>query len=225
MADFDDFDDLKFKPVTKGLGFHHQEKNEIKKFNRVTPLESANLRDGISSTTQASSPSAISKNDLALFYGEQNNSEIDLPRSFDGRDAISRPVRESASHASRIVAGIIDETVVLLMTASTLLGFALLLGGKLELIFHRLPWHDLIFYSVALYSIYFTSYFTILDPQATLGKSLLKIRVVCKRGDEKMTFSLSFIRALICCFAPIALFIPYFLDWQGKATDTDVIDR
>ena len=56
MADFDDFDDFKFKPVTKGLGFHHQEKNEVKKYNRVTPLESASLRDGVSSTTQASSP-------------------------------------------------------------------------------------------------------------------------------------------------------------------------
>lgn len=229
MADFDDFDDLKFKPVTKGLGFHQQEKTEVKKFNRVTPLEQVTRRDA---QTQGSQPaSSVSKMDLSAFYNQSAEMEnsISLPQSLNPVKVEQSSAKQisyhQASAALRIVAAIIDYFSVILMTAVTVGGFALLLGKKLQPVMMQMPWYEFSFYLFVLYALFFLAYFTILDSQATIGKSIFGLQVIDAERGEKPSFIHSFQRALISLIAPLLLFLPFFLHWQDKVSETKVVQR
>lgn len=217
MADFDEFDDFKFKPVTKGLGFHH-EKKEVKNYKRQTPLETAQVRE----QTRFQEPLGMGKADLSAFY-QTPPATVDIPTSLKQNATDALP--EMAPLAMRFFAFLIDEVAVLFLTFVTLAGFALLLGEGREKILHQMPLLMTIPVSVAFYLLYFVTYFTVLDPQATIGKSVMHLKLVSTDGLDKVTFASSLTRSLICSLSPIVFFIPVFMGVQDKVSSTLVVKR
>lgn len=224
MADFDDFDDFDFKPVTKGLGFHHQEKKEVKNYKRSTSLENATHRDAHRHAPVPGQTQNISRNDLSSFYNDPTPKAVELPSSLQRGDLPSAEFK-SAPMSLRFFAGVIDELVIMGLTCATVIGFILLLGARWEAVLGRMPWYEVGPFAFVIYALYFVAYFTILDPQATVGKNILHLKLVSRSKADKVEFASSFLRAVVCLLSPLLLFVPILLDWSGKISSTYVAKR
>ncbi len=226
MADFDDFDDFDFKPVTKGLGFHHNEKKDAKKYNRVSGLErTVERKRSAAPSTPNDHSTAISKNDLSSFYGDSTpkvEARIEVSALNEKEQSkVSRT--NSASMISRLLAWSIDFVIVSLLLAVTLAGFFLLLGVELSQLSKMVGPFDYAIFGGIFFSVFYLSYFSVLDLNGTIGKNIFGI--VVKSEDGRITLGQSLVRSIITLFSVLFIFFPTLIDLQGKMTRTKVVRK
>jgi uncharacterized RDD family membrane protein YckC len=224
-----------FKPMTKGLGFHQDQKRssfapapkEVKAFGTVKDHTRASVLLNPLSGQAASAAAGHMPSGLEAFYGTKGTAgtpvhkpeiKIDLPS--EKNEIKTKFIIAPAM--LQFFAWVIDVLVVSSFVAIT--GALLVLASGIQYkIFARLINNqDLIAFTAAIFSIYYLLYFTILDLSASPGKTILGLRIL-KSDNTNVSVKHTFLRALISLLSSIALFLPMLLDFQGRLSDTKVV--
>lgn len=240
----DDFniDENSFKPVTKGLGFHQESKRKqftpaqikaTKLSTQPSALPTAQLpktasfelgksvvRNVEEKSLSLSSNGAASKGALAAFYGEAETKFEERVEIKDTKKETTKN-RVEANAVNQFLAFVVDILLVLSFTLATIAALVAVSRIDVQILFNVISVQDQIIFGSSLFIIYYLLYFTILDLNASPGKSLMKMRLYTANGKNvavKHTFS----RALITLLSLPALMLPTVLDFQGRLSGTKV---
>lgn len=207
-------DDIKFKPMTEGLGFH-KEKEII--FPAI-PRRNNNINrrnEKITSSPEFSTD--VLKADLGRFYS---------PPSSDSKTVKvvneNKPVR--ASRLQTVFAWLIDVSFVLASVSLTLFLFIVVSGIDKENLLTLLRHTEILVFLIILMSSYYLFYFTVLDMSITPGKALLGIKII-GREDIQIKTKHTFIRSLVTLLSPVLFFLPLIMNFHQKLSKTEIINR
>lgn len=229
LDEFDISEDS-FKPVTKGLGFHHENKKintfkstpkEIKQLSaKSNKLSTKSLLNEISTSNKSVATKSVPSG-LEAFYGQSNKAEFEEKKVVEKNSA---PVRklELASNLSQFSAWIIDMLLVASFSLVTTILLILVSGMSFQSFLKIIPILDLAIFSSVLFSIYYLLYFTVLDLSATPGKIIMGIRLI-RTNDKNVEVKHTFTRAFVSLLSFVALFLPMVIDFQGRLSDTKVV--
>lgn len=239
QVNLDDFNisEDSFKPMTKGLGFHHEQKRssfkpapkEVKPFGvaRTQPKAAAILNTLSNKNTAAASQHMPTG--LEAFYGtkgissnqvQQNDTSKKIEMFEEARE--SKTSSKLASPSMQLFAWAIDLLVIASFVAVTGALLVLASGIQYEMFARLISKQDLGIFTASIFSIYYLLYFTILDLSASPGKTIIGIRLV-KTDNTNVSVKHTFTRALVSLLSSIALFLPTLLDFQGRLSDTKVV--
>jgi uncharacterized RDD family membrane protein YckC len=234
--DFDKLfdEDMPFKPLTDGLGFHHEKKENLNNLKaRQKDLEQGlNSRadqlkrernneiqtSGLGRSNKASSGQRT-MGDLAPFYSEKKRDSVEL-------DVTSAPQTSDGILASsfiRLAAFLLDGTIILSSLGFILITAALNSELSLAAIGERLTFGFAVANLMPLLGLFYLFYFSFFDKTkfSTPGKRLLGVRVKSLEGAP-MTMGQSFSRALVLAISS-GLF--GLIDLHSKLSNTKVIKR
>jgi hypothetical protein len=163
-----DFDDLIFKPLTRGLGFHPEKKegHVIRPSRQVSPVHKR-------------TPNIQQQGNLTP--------ATELPR-------VNIP--EGAPLYARAIAFGMDLLLLFAGIAVTFLVLAKGSGVEIQNLMSILSPLELILFTSGVFCIYFILYFSFLDLSSTVGKELMGIKVDGKNITLKNTFSRSLLALL-----------------------------
>ncbi len=221
------FDDFDFKPLSKGLGFHHANKSEeaVKEATRVMVERSAPARATAPARSQhpfeqhrlaqanVDAPRDFVQNDLALFYAAKAEPQIHIEEAYVPVLPASKPLRLAAFSVDMIVVG--GLTVGTLQSVSWLTGLDI--------------WNEMwvleptmLTAVVLVFSGYFLLYFTLLEKfqGKSLGKDLMGLTLAT---EQRPQMTLLFMRSLITLLGFLSLGLTNAVDVPGMITDTKVI--
>lgn len=222
----DDFDiDFEFKPITSGLGFHHQ-----KTTSDVKPsvAERASMPAPQSMQTIQVRPVApvkadmnVYQNDLSLFYGQaQQQLKEALQEKIEDRPL---NVVRLATPTERVFAYVLD--LVLLTSVLSLVLVMMARATDMDIIqaWNEYP-NEITPLVISLFLGFYVTYFSIFEKSAssTLGKGLLGIRVVDENNQDQR-FIVLVLRTVISLANFISLGLFSYFDLQNKATSSKVI--
>ncbi len=220
--DLDNLDEIEFKPITKGLGFHKDKKAVSighRNLERETlPTQKSNkISDmGASTTTQG----------LQKFYSSSQTSihqDIRIntvPKTHKKKKKIVS--YESATIGETFIAYIVDLFLIFGLLGITFLLLSRAVGiGPLDIV-SLLPMKQGYVYLSLLFSIFYLFYFTVLDMNASPGKSLMGIRVLTIKG-KRVEMRHTFTRSLVALLSLPLLCLPLAFDIQGKLSDTKLV--
>jgi uncharacterized RDD family membrane protein YckC len=225
-----------FKPMTKGLGFHQDQKRssfkpspkEVKPFGSVP--RSAKPSVILSSIgSQSTIGTQHVTTGLDVFYGAKGNPGNQGQQNIPERKIELNEEKIETVDSFKIApmgiqfsGWLIDIAVVASFVAVTeaLLVFAS--GIQYQMFARLISNQDLIIFTAAIFSIYYLLYFTILDLSASPGKTIMGIRLL-KTNNSNVSVKDTFTRALISLLSSVALFLPMLLDFQGRLSDTKVV--
>lgn len=233
---FDDFNinEDSFKPVTKGLGFHHEQKrtNTFKSTPKEVTLPkpmkaSSGLLNEISKPNKEVTNNAIPTG-LEAFYGAKPQmptiSENEAKKVIDSKIFEEEKKIVKASSASQFFAWIIDVAIVLSFATITTVLLILVSGMTFQAFMKVVAVTDLAIFGAVLFSLYYLMYFTILDLSATPGKTIFGIRLV-RLDNRNVSVKHTFIRSLVSLLSFIAIFLPNLIDFQGRLSDTKAVKQ
>lgn len=211
----DDFD-FDFKPITSGLGFHHNKTTDIKpvfteKTVVVSPLPTTQM--------QAKKEMNVYQNDLSLFYGQAQATPAPVQETIIKEEKIYR----LASKPQRVVAYFTDLLLVSAILGIVLTVMARTISMDLMDVWMSYP-HEITPLVVTLFSGFYLMYFSIFEMtgQSTLGKTIFNLRVTTLDNKAlSLTALLARTAISLLNFASLGLF-SYF-DLQNKVTDSKVI--
>lgn len=197
-----DFDEISFRPINQGLGFHQKEEGPkaLTRIQNPRPLNTKTTHRPITEVPEVSLPPM------------QKRTEVKKVKETIARSVIADPWE-------RAMAFIIDNVLI---TA------ALAIISYLSLEFSHLSVMNLNFKSpyvlgafLGVYSLLYIFYFSILDISETPGKSIFGIKVE-KVNNKKTTLMDTFPRSIVSLLSMILLFFPLMFELQDKLTDTKV---
>lgn len=219
------FDDLDFKPITSGLGFHQKNSNPKPAFTeRVTPQSASQTPDKlVTSITQQPAASEIYQNDLSAFY---NTSSILQEEAISPSTKKEKEVKrlKVASSGQRFGAFIAD-----LLFISSLLSIVVVVMARIIHMDALSAWRnypqEITPLVVSLFVGFYLMYFSIFDkfPGASLGKTLFNLRVVEKRNQKALSFTQLFVRSFITLIGFLSLGLFFYFDLQNKVTNSEVV--
>jgi len=221
------FDDFDFKPLSKGLGFHHANKSEeaVKEATRMMVERSAPARAPAPARSQhpfeqhrlaqasVDAPRDFVQNDLALFYAAKAEPQIQLEDPYVPVLAASKPLRLAAFSVDMIVVG--GLAVGTLQSVSWLTG--LNVWSEMWMLEPTM-----LTAMVLVFSGYFLLYFTLLEKfqGKSLGKDLMGLTLAT---DQRPQMTLLFMRSLITLLGFLSLGLTNAVDLPGMITNTKVI--
>lgn len=225
-----------FKPMTKGLGFHHEQKRssfkpapkEVKPFGVArTQPKAATILNSLS-TKNTATVSQHMPTGLEAFYGAKGNPGNQVQQNTEKKIELFEEVKESkitfkaASTTTQFFAWAIDLLVIASFVAVTGALLVLASGIQFQMFARLISNQDLAIFTASIFSIYYLLYFTILDLSASPGKTIMGIRLL-KTDNSNVGVKDTFTRALVSLLSSIALFLPTLLDFQGRLSDTKVV--
>lgn len=230
----DDFS-FEFTAVTKGLGFHHQK--EEKRVPHSRPRTRPDLRTNKLPPSQNSMPEVDES--LRAFYGKSRdvealNSELSSQLTLTEQQDTSPDASVDnsstyilASKASQLFAWLVDVFIVLGALALTGMSLAGAAGIPLASLQATLTSVELITFVAIFFSVFYLTYFSILDLATTPGKALFNIRLACAKqsATSRVTFWQTLTRSLVTLFSVLLAGMPTVFDFQGKLSDTTVVKR
>lgn len=221
VFDFEE-NDFDFKPITKGLGFHKNKKEE--KRSKVTPRKSATT--SVINNFTDSSPSAnpgVANSELAAFYTDEAKRIIETPEVKKEIKKQTKSIKLQKAPMFNQVAGfVIDLVLVSMATGLTVALLILISGLEYNILVKSLGELEIAKYILSLFVIYFMSYFTILDVAGTVGKSMMGVKLVHVEG-KKLKLKHTFIRSIVTLLGFVALGLPSILDFQGRLSETKLV--
>lgn len=238
-----DIDESSFKPVTKGLGFHQEVKQKqytpasvvatklqhdsMKKSNEIGRSIAKSFDEKKSLKNAAIGASASTpKGALAAFYGEASssmNSAISETEKVETTLLNKKEItkKDDASMYAQFFAYLIDLALVASFTMATIAALVAVSRIDYRILLQVISTKDQVVFGSSLFIIYYLLYFTILDLNASPGKSLMGIRLFTASGKNVSTKH-TFGRALITLLSIAALTLPTLLDFQGRLSGTKV---
>lgn len=230
-----------FKPMSKGLGFHQDKKRnsftpsprEQKTFGdaRTQPKATSLLKPLLGSQAGKAITGHLPSG-LEAFYGAKGNprnsnqtfnqTHLEMKLDIGEEKKVTKTIFKPASLGMQFFAWVIDLLVLVSFVAVTGALLVLASGIQFQMFARLISLQDSIIFSLAIFSIYYLLYFTILDLSASPGKTIMGIRLL-RTDNKNVTVKNTFIRALISLLSGIALFLPMLLDFQGRLSDTKLV--
>lgn len=218
-------DDFDFKPLNKGLGFHQEERNNgilptNKKNISVTRGSQVSKAPGLGiSNPKVADKGLQSMNALSAFYSETQKEEIEAP-ILKIENTLEYVV---AKPLTQFMAWFVDLALVLAISTSLLGLFVVVSGLTINQFYQIIGPNDLLLFGATSFSIFYLSYFSILDLQVTPGKGLFNLQLL-RENNKEVSLKDSFLRSFITLLSFVTLGLPCLIDFQGKLTDTKVVE-
>ncbi len=203
VALFDDNEDFDFKPLSEGLGFHHEEKMTTHPQNLVNKTTiTKTLRNTQAPAHTISTNSSFIQSDLALFYENKATRLIETE---------SEPVVEVvALKTTRIAAYIFDFILVAIVTSVTLTLVSQMTG--IDFTEQLLLLEEMSLLSVGfIFLSYYFVYFTLLEKMQakTLGMDLFGLRL---KSRKEMSLSGIFFYEFVALFGFLSFGLTNFFN-------------
>ncbi len=249
VLSFDEQDDFDFKPLTKGLGFHHTEKKQTQvRTGGVMNRSVSSARKSIPTTPslkstptqKLSTPSSLPQ-ELKAFYEAPAETTVTPPLPSVGmvhvpevpvqsKQTISHApiLNEEIKSASRIIqlaAWLVDLVVISIFVVGTMSALFFMLNVELS------SWKEVLLIDrnyivpLSLFAIYYVLYFGILDLVGGVGKTMMGLKVVARVPGEKLSFFKTMLRSVVSLLSLAAFGLPHIVDFQGKLSDTEVVSE
>jgi hypothetical protein len=226
--EIEDLDDLNFKIINEGLGFHQAEKKTSKRKAPQPTLKPLSARNHLRPDLNTIDKNYISDRpqELAAFYTPKKDKLIEkekiekmLPTQ---NKKIIRKKQVKAPMFLQMTAWLIDVLFVLMVLGLTLSVLSLVSGIEISYFREMLVEPEISIYMAGLFFIYYLLYFSILDLAGTFGKTLmgLSLRTV---NNKPLRVRHTFVRAFITLTSFLAIGLPLVIDFQGRLSETKVI--
>lgn len=208
--------DFDFKPITSGLGFHHQKTTEVKPVTverKAAPTQFQSFEE--------KKETAVYQNDLSIFYGPQGTQELkaDTPKKVKEEKII-----RMASRPERISAYLFDLFFIVSLLGIVLTVMARTISMDIVDVWSSYP-AEITPLVLTLFCGFYIMYFSIFEKtgQSTVGKFIFKLRVTTldNKTPSLTTLILRTVVSLLN-FASLGLF-SYF-DLQDKVTASKVVN-
>lgn len=208
--------DFDFKPITSGLGFHHQKTTEVRPVITERTVAMSTLTPPVSPLKKEMS---VYQNDLSMFYNQAPPQTIQMP------EEISVPEEKYyklAGKPQRVVAYLADLLMIAAALGIVLTLMARTISMDLMEIWSQYP-NEITPLVVTLFCGFYLIYFSIFEKNGpTLGKSIFGIRVV---GLDNRSLSLAslFLRSAVGLLNFLSLGLFSYFDLQNKVSGSKVI--
>lgn len=222
-------EEFDFKPITKGLGFHHsiKEQTEVK---ASLKQQQGELKEQLTKRAKSLNqnklhPTANSMGDLAPFYQEQKKKDISIDLNETPASVESDSDNESdVSMFIRMGAWVIDMIIVLTLFT---ISFALMMYASqtpLEVVKRLIMSSELFMFVTPIFGIFYVFYFSFFDKTtfSTPGKRIAGIKVVNSK-DQNISMVQALMRSLITIISALTFGLLVILDAQCKITDTKIV--
>jgi uncharacterized RDD family membrane protein YckC len=217
-----------FKPITKGLGFHHslKEKKQVavslkeKSLDLKADLDKRarelNVKNSFENT------SSLKTGELSAFYNTPQNKTVEL--NLDS--TTSQSFSLEADLYLRLGAWTAD--VVIIASALSLMAISAIFISDIPLSFFRdnILSFDIGFFTLALTSLFYVFYFSFFDKTefSTPGKRIFGLKVQGLNGNN-ISLVQALNRSLLSLLSLLTLGLGNILRVQDKLTDTIVISK
>jgi uncharacterized RDD family membrane protein YckC len=233
---FDDFEisEDSFKPVTKGLGFHHDQKKSSYFKNQSTPKSEVTNKtmtvqgvlNPLSTKNQNQAKNQAPKG-LEAFY---SNLDAEVPPPIQMKpettDSLKLKVSETkkseANIALQFLAYLIDVGLILTSVLAMVTLLIYISGLNAQSFLNVVGVNDALKFGASFFSIFYVLYFTILDLNSSPGKIIFGLKLMRLDGKAPSVYN-TFMRSFICLISFFALGLPMLLDFQGRLSDTKVV--
>ena len=217
--------EFSFRPLTQGLGFHHDKQQwpkPIHKVNQTSHLQKsrtnpppASIRTNQEAHTEHQEVSALHK-----IYGPS----IAAKSPFAGRlGSLENPIAKAnlseVAVLPQFLAWAIDLLLIGFGTLFIILCSSFITFGDFIGPFYATVSKDLYFLFVALFCLFYLFYFILLDLNSSIGKCLFSIKLL-PTDKEQIEMKNTFVRAFVTLISLMSLGIPAALDFQGKLSKT-----
>lgn len=222
----DNLDNISFKPITEGLGFHNdieEKKSEVKAIKKIEiePKDNHALANYFSTEEKV-----VDRGDLTPFYQCKDDViKASVEEVLEKEVSLEPTQNEIAlekfevSKPIRLAAWIIDLTIVASLYFITFYSAISFVGQKVEMMMSL----EFLLDSMPVAIFYYIFYFSFLDRTSfsTVGKNILGFRLDQKNLSLKKTIA----RSIVTILSFFTLGLGSLLLLQDKLTDTSVIKR
>lgn len=232
-VDEDFFEEFHFKPLSKGLGFHKKEQETVRFAKRDLQVTSTNpkqvrhssasfnsIQAKLGTTVNEASATSISKDDLGAIYSSSPTHSAPLNLNLK-KESVTK--YKTASKWKQFLAWFIDVTIIA-VGQILMLGLLFFAAGiKFSAYKGLLIQPDILVLQLVLFSFIYMLYFTIMDLGQSLGKSLLKLKLV-NISNSQVSASMTGTRSFVSLVSLVLLGLPLVLGFQDKISDTYLIE-
>lgn len=214
-----DVDEIIFKPLTDGLGFKKPKDHWMQPSHSKLEKPS-HSRDFAVAPVLPMTDDKSSCVDIFASHKAVPEEELISNQEF----VETEPELTLVSKSRLFFAWLTDVIIICLLISITLTMFLIVPGARYSDLIQGVSRTHLFAFSTAFFAIYYTLYFALLDYFNTPGKFLFKLILV---GETKISVTLlqTFIRAFVSLASFLALGVPLILDFQGKLSDTKIVER
>jgi uncharacterized RDD family membrane protein YckC len=212
-------DDMEFdfKPITSGLGFHHQKATEIKPVYTERTVTVSPLSQN---TSPLKKEMNVYQNDLSMFYKNQGQ-----PQTVAEQPEVSLPEEKYyrlATKTSRVFAYLTDLVLIASLLGIVLTVMARTISMDLMDVWEQFP-NEITPLVITLFCGFHLIYFSVFEKTGpTLGKSLFALRVV-GMDNKSLSIMTLILRSTISLLNFISLGLFSYFDLQNKITGSKVI--
>lgn len=206
-------EDVNFRPLTKGLGFHQKEVHKA-----LNPLK-VKVKDEFYKDHNFS---IKQKSHLSSFYQslpvtqELQNDPIQEEKIF-GKES-----EQKRYHLHQSFSFLIDLILIFGLLSTTFLCFFYFSPLDIQRAIDVMSSSTFCFSFLILFSIYYVIYFSFLDILGTPGKLCFGLKVV-ETNREILTLKHTFLRSIITLSSFLVAFLPLIMDFHGKLSDSKVV--
>jgi len=214
------FDEVSFKPLTKGLGFHKKEPPSV-------VMNSAQIKSQPFPKKLKGHQVLPSKGheSLGTFYGHSNTWQDPFG---------DKPVEEEEStpeksvefcealHYEKLFSFLADLIVILGLVSITFLCFFYFSPMTANQGVGLLSSFIFLKAFLILFSVYFLTYFSFFDLSRSPGKDLFNLKLIGVNGGQ-LTFKQTFLRSIIALISFLVAFLPLIVDFHGKLSDSRLV--
>jgi hypothetical protein len=243
IADFDfsdevdDLNNLNFKPINKGLGFHKDEPKVQKKLatpSKLAPISARNqprpeITENLKSATLEKEYISERPQELSAFYAKKIEEPAvkKLEKKLTPKPITKKVLKnikkeKPAPVFLQVTAWCIDTVFVLMILGVTLSILSLVSGIEISYFREMVLNPEVSIYMAGLFFIYYLLYFSVLDLAGTFGKSLMGIKLSTV-NNKPLRVKHTFVRAFISLTSFLAVGLPLVMDFQGRLSETKVV--
>lgn len=225
-------DDLSFKPVNKGLGFHHESKKSFlnKRATNNVPISSNSTKTTTFKKMAGNSFDSpmIENSEIFEFYKSKSNQTQSIN---------NKPMETLAPKAENKPLDLNEATLVerfgaFLLDFLVLSGFiGLFFGGMMKFLFKEIHFfkaftslNEISLIGFLLFGILFIAYFSFIELFTTPGKVLLNLEVVRVDGKE-LRLKDTVVRSMVSFLSILLFFMPLILRFQDRLSETKVVKK
>jgi uncharacterized RDD family membrane protein YckC len=237
MAANIDLDDLEFKALSDGLGFHQENQTPEVFMKTKKPYQSLAKKElghkplpmskevetkPVVKTATLPQPLMPSVPSVPL-SSELTESMAEAKKEVKKNEKKASPI-VMASVAQRVGAFLIDFMSIIAGVAILLAGFALVLNKVLGAPYSYSFSYEFINYYAILFVLMSFFYFAIMESSSTFGKKIFSISVK-KVDGSRLTLFNSVGRVVLTFLSFFAMGLPLILDFPSKLSDTVVVQE
>lgn len=217
------------RPLTKGLGFHHEEKPQRVGHSAVaTPSSSASSvlpKKVVTRSTSSNQYNVNSMEESVKTAGLENFYSTSVKKSNETMAQPSLKTRsvDKVKVYHQALAWVTDMLIVVLTVTALLMSF--LFVAQIPYSQAMRVGNDIYIISTVLFCISYLAYFSILELGQTPGKLIFSIKVSRTSDADALTIWNTSTRSLVSLSSFVLLGLPLLIDFQGKLSDTKLIKR